>query len=86
MASYKLSFKRSAEKELRAVPSPYLRKVVDKIQSLSEDPRPYGTQMLKGDDRYFRIRQGNWRIIYEVNDTAKEITVIKIGHRREVYE
>ncbi|OGW88693.1 MAG: addiction module antitoxin [Omnitrophica bacterium RIFCSPLOWO2_01_FULL_50_24] len=86
MASYKLSFKRSAEKELRAIPSPFLRKVVDKIRLLSEDPRPHGTQMLAGDDRYFRIRQGDWRIIYEVNDGAEEVIVIKIGHRREVYK
>ena len=86
MASYKLSLRRSAEKELRAVSSPHLRKVIDKIQSLSENPRPHGTQMLKGDDRYFRIRQGDWRIIYEVDDNAREITVTKIGHRREVYE
>ncbi len=85
MDFYKVFFKQSAEKELRRISRPYLNRVVAKIRALSHEPRPFGTQMLKGDTRYFRIRQGDYRIIYEVDDMKREITIIKIGHRREVY-
>ncbi|HNV86434.1 MAG TPA: type II toxin-antitoxin system RelE/ParE family toxin [Candidatus Omnitrophota bacterium] len=83
---YKLSFKRSAEKELRKIPPPDISRLVQKIGALSDEPRPLGAQMLKGDNRYFRLRQGDYRIVYEINDGTREITVIKIGHRREVYQ
>ena len=85
MASYKVIFKRSAAKELRKVPSSHLKRMVGKIGALHSDPRPPGIQMLKGEDCHFRLRQGDYRVIYEVNDETNEITVIKIGHRREVY-
>jgi len=86
MASYKVIFKRSAEKELRKVPSSPLRRIVEKIGALCNEPRPPGIQMLKGEDRHFRLRQGDYRVIYEVNDETGEVIVIKIGHRREVYD
>ena len=86
MDSYKLFFKRSAEKELRAVPKSYLPKIIEKIKTLSQNPRPHGVQMLKGESRYFRLRQGDYRIIYEVDDPNQKVTMIKIGHRREVYD
>lgn len=86
MASYRIVFTRSAEKELRKVPHPYLKKIVEKIKTLSAYPRPAGIQMLKGEDRYFRLRQGDWHLVYEVNDAEKKVTIIKIGHRREVYD
>ena len=85
MASYNIFFKRSAEKELRSIPKPFLSKILEKVKSLAQHPRPHGAQMLKGEKRYFRMRQGDYRIIYEVNDDAKTITIIKIGHRKEVY-
>ena len=86
MDSYNLRFKTSAEKELRAISKPHLQRILQKIGNLSHAPRPHGIQMLRGDERYYRLRQGDYRIIYEVDDNAREITVIKIGHRREVYE
>ncbi len=86
MASYKLSFKRTAEKELRKIPSPDLRRVIKAIQALAHDPRPSDVRMLKGPNRYWRIRQGDYRVIYEIDDTAKQIVVIKVGNRRDVYE
>lgn len=85
MGSCKILFSRSAEKELRQVPSDSLRKVLSKIEALSKDPRPSGCQLLKGDDRYYRIRHGEYGVIYEVADDAQVVMVIKIGHRREVY-
>ena len=86
MDSYKLFFKAGAEKELRRIPKPYLVKIIQKIENLSRQPRPQGIQMLRGDDRYYRLRQGDYRIIYEIVDEEKTITIIKIGHRREVYD
>ena len=86
MASYNIFFKRSAEKELRAISKPHLAKIIEKIKLLSQNPRPHGVQMLKGEDRYFRLRHGDYRIIYEVNDTDQEVLIIKVGHRREVYD
>ena len=85
MASYKILFKRSAEKELRGISAPHLSKIIGKIKALPKNSRPQGVQMLKGEGRYFRLRHADYRIIYEVDDTAQEITIIKIGHRREVY-
>ncbi len=86
MTSYKILFRKSAEKELRQIPSAFLKKIVEKISFLAEAPRPYGSQLLKGDERFYRVRQGDYRIIYEVNDARQEVTVIKIGHRKEVYD
>lgn len=86
MTSYKILSKKSAEKELRQIPSAFLKKVIEKINSLAEYPRPHGSQLLKGDERFYRIRQGDYRIIYEVSDSRQEVTVIKIGHRKEVYD
>lgn len=86
MVFYKVLFTRSAEKELRKLPSPDLTRIVNKINALTQEPRPFGVQMLKGEDRYFRLRQGDYRIVYDVSDAEQRITVIKIGHRREVYE
>jgi len=62
-----------------------LQKVIQKIHGLAHDPRPQGVQLFKGDGRYWRMRQGDYRIIYEIDDSSKEIAVIKIGHRSEVY-
>lgn len=84
MGSYRVLIRKSAEKELRQIPKPDLRKITAKISSLSGQPRPMGSEKLAGNDRY-RIRQGDWRIIYGIDDTVKIVTVIKIGHRREVY-
>ncbi len=86
MVFYRLFFKRSAEKELRKIPNPYLAKIMARIHSLSHNRRPAGIQMLKGENRHFRLRQGDYRVIYEINEESREVTVIKIGHRREVYD
>ncbi len=86
MASYKVFLKRSAEKELRGISAPHLPKIVEKIKTLFQNPRPLGAQLLKGEGRYFRLRQGDYRMIYEVDDLNQKVTIIKIGHRREVYD
>jgi len=83
-ASYSLFIKRSAENELKALPKPDLSRIVQKIQSLAANPRPSGYQKMSGHSQY-RIRQGDYRVLYTVNDTDRVVEIIKIGHRREVY-
>ena len=86
MDSYKILIKASAEKDLRKIPKVDLRRIAAKIQTLPENPRPAGCQLLKGEDRYYRVRQGDYRVVYEISDADQKITIIKIGHRREIYD
>ena len=82
--NYDLRIKPSAVKELRALQPADRRRVVDRIEALAEDPRPRGCEKLTGGSRY-RVRQGFQRVLYEVDDGAQIVTVVKIGHRRDVY-
>jgi mRNA interferase RelE/StbE len=82
--SYELRIKPSAVKELKNLPKKDRARIVDRVQALSDDPRPRGCEKLTGGLRY-RVRQGTFRVLYEVDDEGKLVTVIKIGHRRNVY-
>ncbi|MBN1547152.1 MAG: type II toxin-antitoxin system RelE/ParE family toxin [Syntrophaceae bacterium] len=84
MAGYEISFKESVEKDFRSIPKEDLRKILDRIKALSEDPRPPGHEKLTGQERY-RIRQGLYRIIYSIQDQELTIWVVKVGHRKDVY-
>ena len=84
MASYSLRIVKSAEKELRTVPKPDLKRIVQRIQSLAHEPRPHGSEKLSGEEKY-RVRQGHWRVVYSIDDAHKAVEIVKIGHRREVY-
>ena len=84
MASYSLLIKPSAVKELERLPAKPRRLIVRKIESLAEDPHPRGSEKLSGKDLH-RVRQGDYRILYDIQDKARVVVVIRIGHRREVY-
>ena len=84
MASYNLLIKPSAAKELENLPAKPRQKIARKIQALARDPRPHESEKLSGEDLY-RIRQGDYRILYGIQDKSLSIVVIRIGHRREVY-
>lgn len=84
MASYKLLIKPSAAKELEALPKRDRGRIVTKIRSLSVEPRPPGCEKLSAHDVY-RVRRGNYRVLYTVQDADLMVVVIAIGHRREVY-
>ncbi len=84
MASYKLLIKPSAAKELETLPKKDRQRIVTRIRSLSVEPRPSGCEKLSGHDLY-RVRQGNYRVLYAVHDDDLVVVVITIGHRREVY-
>ncbi len=84
MAGYKLLIKPSAAKELEALPKKDRQRIVTKIHGLSVEPRPPGCEKLSSHDLY-RVRQGNYRILYTVHDADLLVVIITIGHRREVY-
>ena len=84
MASYELVFKRSVAKDLRALPRQDVRRVLQRIRALACDPRPAGCEKLSGQARY-RVRQGAYRIVYEIVDQKLLVVVVKVGHRRDVY-
>lgn len=84
--SYALLIKASAAKELDAIDStPTRRRIVDTIQTLAVDPRPSACKKLAGREAAYRLRVGDYRIVYTVNDREIIVEIIKIGHRREVY-
>lgn len=84
MASYKLLIKPSAAKEIHSLPAGDQKRVVARIRGLADDPRPSGTERLSGDEKY-RVRQGDYRVLYSVDDAAKTVVIVKVGHRRDVY-
>ncbi len=86
MGSYAVEVKPSARKELEALPDNVLRRAVRKLESLAGDPRPAGCKKLKGYRDQWRLRIGDWRVLYIVDDAAKLVSVTRIAHRREVYE
>ncbi len=84
MASYRLLIKPSATKELEALPFKDRRRVVARVRQLAAVPRPTGAEKLSGHDVY-RVRQGDYRIVYQIIDHDRIVSVFKIGHRRDVY-
>jgi len=84
MGRYRLVFRKSVVRDLRRIPNHDLKRILSTLESLSEDPRPVGIEKLSGNERY-RVRQGNYRIIYEINDNEIVVVVVKVGHRKDVY-
>ncbi|GAI53661.1 unnamed protein product [marine sediment metagenome] len=84
MAKYKITVKKSAAKELEDIPKKDLQKIIKRIQSLAQNPRPHRAQKLSG-QQHFRVRQGDYRIIYSIDDKDLVVDIVKIGHRREIY-
>jgi mRNA interferase RelE/StbE len=84
MANYKLVVKKSVAMDLRPIPNKDVIRLLQCIETLRETPRPMGSEKLSGQERY-RIRPGVYRIIYEVTDEQLIVTVVKVGHRKQVY-
>jgi mRNA interferase RelE/StbE len=84
MASYRLLFKRSVAKELRAIPSANVKRLLARIEELALNPRPAGSEKLSAQERY-RIRQGRYRIVYEIRDAELVVLVVKLAHRKDIY-
>jgi len=84
MAKYKIRIKKSAEKELSKIPEKELLKILDIIKSLSNDPHPTGSIKLTNQEKY-RVRVGNYRILYQIEDNIRTVFVVKVGHRKDIY-
>ena len=85
MAKYRVFIKRSAQKEIRDLPTKKTRRaVVARIQALADDPRPHGCTKLTGADKY-RIRQGTYRILYTIDDDSIVVSVVRVAHRSAAY-
>lgn len=84
MASYELRFKKSVAKDLRAFPKQTVRQIMRRIRMLADNPRPAGCEKLSSQERY-RIRQGVYRIIYEIEDSRLTVLIVKVGHRQAAY-
>jgi mRNA interferase RelE/StbE len=82
---YEIEISRTAEKQLKKLNSDLQRKISAVILSLSIEPRPYGCKKLSGFEALYRIRCGDYRIIYEIIDKKVMVTILKIGHRKDVY-
>ena len=85
MARYRVDLTRTAAKQLDELPGRDRRRVVAKIDALAQDPRPHGVEKLAGEEAAYRVRVGDYRIVYEIHDDVLRVIVIRIGHRREVY-
>ena len=85
MANYKIYFRKSAAKELRNLANPIVQKVIKRIEALAIDPRPLGCEKLTGQE-FYRVRQGNYRIIYSVQDNELTVWVVKVSHRKDIYK
>ena len=85
MARYEILIKASAAKEIEDIPNRKdRRRIVERIRSLGEEPRPPGCQKLSGQDKY-RVRQGVYRIVYSIRDESLVVQVFKVGHRKDMY-
>jgi mRNA interferase RelE/StbE len=85
MADYTLTLARSARKELEHLPSSIADRILSRLESLQENPRPHGAIKLQGEKNLWRMRVGDYRVVYSVDDTNKIVDVSVIRHRRDVY-
>ena len=83
---YRITFKRSAQKELAEIPKPFNQNIVTSIDKLAENPRPDGVKKLKGEYNAYRIRVGDYRIIYTLEDIIKIVEIQRIRHRKDAYK
>lgn len=84
MANYEVVFKKSVARDLRRIPNKDVRRILERIAALAADPRCEGCTRLSGQDRY-RVRQGLYRVVYEIRDRELVVVVVKVAHRRDVY-
>jgi mRNA interferase RelE/StbE len=85
MASYKVQWKKSAQKELRKLNKDAILKILEVVDRLADDPHPEGSGKLRGSQHTYRIRMGDYRILYSVKSEVLTIEIIRVGHRKEIY-
>ena len=86
MAEYAVTFSRSARKQLEKLPASLVERIFPKIESLANNPRPSGCKKLKGGHQEWRIRVGDYRAVYTIDDARRSVEITRIRHRSEIYE
>jgi mRNA interferase RelE/StbE len=86
VAEYRILLSSSAKRELLRLPDPVIARILPKIEGLATQPRPHGCKKLRGGEDEWRIRIGDYRVIYSIDDGAQLVDVSHIAHRRDVYE
>ncbi|MEH1805365.1 type II toxin-antitoxin system RelE family toxin [Nostoc sp.] len=84
--SYEVKFSRGAKKQFQKLPIDVQQRIQTKINDLAIEPRPNGVKKLQGDDNSYRVRVGDYRVVYEVDDHVLIVTVIKVGHHSGIYK
>lgn len=85
MASYKVEWKRSAVRELRDLPKEAVERILKAVEQLSENPYPTGVRKLVGAEHTYRLREGNYRILYTITARSMVVEIIRVGHRKDIY-
>ncbi len=85
MGSYRIEWRASARREIRRIGKQHLPRIIEAVATLADDPRPAGCTKMTGSERAYRIRVGNYRVIYEIFEDAVLIEIVRVGHRRDVY-
>lgn len=86
MASYKVAWKQSARKELRKLEREAILRILKAVEALAADPYPPGARKLTGSEHTYRIRTGDYRIVYNVLSSTLVIEIIRVGHRKNIYK
>ena len=84
MVEYRVLFRKSVEKDFSIIPKKDVKRILHRIKTLEENPRPPGRENLTGQERY-RLRQGRYRIVYSIQDDELTVWVVKVGHRKNIY-
>ncbi|HEX6385387.1 MAG TPA: type II toxin-antitoxin system RelE/ParE family toxin [Anaerolineae bacterium] len=85
MSEYSLTFARSARKELEALPASVVRRIFPQVEALAQEPRPRGCRKIQGEERLWRIRIGDYRVVYAIYDSERTIDIIAVRHRSKAY-
>lgn len=83
--SYRIEYGSEARRNLKKLDPFMQRRILSRIEELADDPRPHGVETLAGPERLYRVRVGDYRIVYAIEDRALVVLVVRVGHRREVY-
>ena len=84
MGEYRIFFRETVHKDLRAIPKSHLTRILDRIASLAHNPRPSDCEKLTGQERY-RVRQGKYRIAHSIQDDHLQVWIVKVGYRKDIY-
>jgi|JFJP01.1.fsa_nt_gi mRNA interferase RelE/StbE len=86
MGCYKIHWKESAKKELKKLDKTMIKRLLEQIDLLAENPRPLTCKKLQGMENFYRVRVADYRVIYSIEDNVLKIEIIRIGHRRNIYQ